>query len=64
MEDSAIDDTQQNAEVVQSQEHIMEIVEEFGIVVFERIKKLSFPNLGAERLQQISIKDIESANIP
>lgn len=27
MEDSAIDDTQQNAEQVQSQEHIMEIVE-------------------------------------
>lgn len=27
MEDPAIDDTQQNAEVVPSQEHIMEIVE-------------------------------------
>lgn len=27
MEDSPVDDTQQNAEQVQSQEHIMEIVE-------------------------------------
>lgn len=25
---------------------------------------MSFPNLSAERLQQISIKDIEGANIP
>ena len=42
----------------------MEIIEEFGINVFTRIKKLSFPNLSDEKLNLISIKDLEGANIP
>lgn len=42
----------------------MEIVDEFGVSVFERIKKLSFPTLSDERIQQLSIKDLEGANIP
>ena len=44
--------------------YIMEIIEEFGINVFNRIRKLSFPGLTAERLEQITIKDLEGANIP
>ena len=38
--------------------YVLEIVEKFGIQVFERIKMLSFPNLPNERIQQIAIKDL------
>ena len=44
--------------------YIMEIVEEFGICVFERIKKLSFPHLSDERIKELTISDLDGANIP
>ena len=42
----------------------MEIVEEFGMNVFRRIKMLSFPKYSEERIDELSIKDLEAANIP
>ena len=36
----------------------MEIVEMFGIYVFERIKVLSFPHVPIDRIKNISMKDL------
>lgn len=44
--------------------YVMEIVEEFGINVFERIKRLSFPGLTEERVKELNISDLRGANIP
>ena len=42
----------------------MEIVEEFGLNVFKRIKTLSFPQFNEERINEMTIKDLDGANIP
>jgi len=44
--------------------YVMEIIEEFGMSVFKRIKTLSFPNYSEERIDELSIKDLEGSNIP
>lgn len=42
----------------------MEIIEEFGLSVFKRIKSLSFPNYSEERIEELSIKELEGTNVP
>lgn len=42
----------------------MEIIEEFGLNVFKRIKSLSFPQYSEEKIEGMSIKDLEGNNIP
>lgn len=42
----------------------MEIVEEFGLNVFRRIKSLSFPQYNEQRIEEMTIKDLEGTNIP
>jgi hypothetical protein len=42
----------------------MEIVEEFGLNVFKRIKSLSFPQHSNEKINEITVKELEGINIP
>ena len=44
--------------------YVIDIVEEFGIFVFERIKGLSFPGMSAERIRAIPMHELVTHNIP
>ena len=44
--------------------YVIDIVESFGIFVFERIKSLSFPGVSAEKIKQIGMHQLPTHNIP
>ena len=44
--------------------YVIDIVESFGIYVFDRIKTLSFPGMSADKVKQIGMHQLGNYNIP
>jgi hypothetical protein len=44
--------------------YIIDILENFSMYVFGRMKSLAFPHLPPEKLNHLKISDIVGANIP